>query len=118
MLVDDEYAIVGSANIGLRSMSYDSEVSFGLVDAEGQLVRQLRTNIWAKHMERADPQELDDINDAIDAFADSASTESGRLRLLPPKLVRFPFPYRVIMNKIIDPYGGPRKISQESDDHG
>ena len=28
MLVDDEYAIVGSANIGLRSMSYDSEVSF------------------------------------------------------------------------------------------
>ncbi len=57
MLVDDEYAIVGSANIGMRSMTYDSEVSFGVVDAEGQLVRELRTDIWAKHMEHDDPRE-------------------------------------------------------------
>jgi phosphatidylserine/phosphatidylglycerophosphate/cardiolipin synthase-like enzyme len=112
MLVDDEYAIVGSANIGQRSMSYDSEVSFGVVDAEGQLVRELRTDIWAKHMEHADPRELDDITDAIDAFESSARNESGRLRMLPPNLVRFPFPYRWIMNGIIDPYGGPNKIPQ------
>ena len=110
MLVDDEYAIVGSANIGQRSMTYDAEVSFGVVDGEGSLVRELRTDIWAKHMEHADPRDLDEIDVAIAAFERCAVDETGRLRLLPPKLVRFPFPYRWIMNGIIDPYAGPMKI--------
>jgi phosphatidylserine/phosphatidylglycerophosphate/cardiolipin synthase-like enzyme len=110
MLVDDEFALVGSANIGLRSMTHDSEVSFGAVDAEDKLVRQLRIDIWAKHMECADPALLEDIDEAIDAFEQNAVAERGRLRMSPPQLVRFGFPYRFIMNTFIDPYGGPREI--------
>jgi len=110
MLVDDEFAIVGSANIGLRSMTHDSEVSFGIVDADGQLVRELRTGIWAKHMEIDDPATLDDVDSAIDAFGRNATNEDGRLRVLPPELVSHSFPYRFFMNKIIDPYGGPHEV--------
>ena len=111
MLVDDEFALVGSANIGLRSMTHDSEGSFGVVDAEDKLVRQLRIDIWAKHMECIEPDMLINTDEAIDAFEQNAIKEDGRLRVLSPKLVSFGFPYRIIMNRFIDPYGGPKKVA-------
>jgi phosphatidylserine/phosphatidylglycerophosphate/cardiolipin synthase-like enzyme len=107
MLVDDEYAIVGSANIGQRSMAHDSEVSLGMVDSAGQLVRDLRTNLWAKHMEMQDPDALLDVDGAIDAIFQSAKVEEGRLRIAPDRLAKGRFPYRLIMNRVIDPYAGP-----------
>lgn len=59
---------------------------------------------------RADPDLLENIDEAVDAFEQNAVAERGRLRILPPKLVRFSFPYRFLMNRIIDPYGGPREV--------
>jgi phosphatidylserine/phosphatidylglycerophosphate/cardiolipin synthase-like enzyme len=107
MLVDDEFAIVGSANIGMRSMAYDSEVSLGIVDAENEFVRNLRMELWAQHAEIEDPETIVDPKEAVSEFYQSAVDEVGRVRFFPKQAMSVHIPYRFIMNKIIDPYHGP-----------
>ena len=107
MLVDDEFAIVGSANIGMRSMAYDSEVSLGVVDAENEFVRNLRIELWAQHAEIDNPNSLVDPKKAVTKFNKSAVNKTGRVRFFPKKAMSPHVPYRFIMNKIVDPYHGP-----------
>ena len=107
MLVDDEYAIIGSANIGLRSMAYDSEISLGVIDAENKLVRDLRMALWAQHQEIDRIDSPLDPRDAVTQFYENAPLEVGRLRFFPNKVMSVRVPYGFIMNKIIDPYKGP-----------
>ncbi len=111
MLVDDEYAIVGSANIGQRSMAYDSEVSMGVVDADNNFVRNLRIALWQHHQELDTPESIVDPKAAVAQFDDFAAHQLGKLHYFPNRLMSFKFPYHFIMNKIIDPYQGPKMES-------
>ena len=111
MLVDDEYALVGSANIGQRSMAYDSEVCLGVVDAENNFVRDLRVALWQWHAEIEDSDKVMDVEAVIDSFHEYARREFGKLRLFPTELMPVRIPYGFIMNRIIDPYQGPQRSS-------
>jgi phosphatidylserine/phosphatidylglycerophosphate/cardiolipin synthase-like enzyme len=64
---DDDFAIVGSANVNRRGYSHDSEQAVGIADVEGDgaWVKQLRTRLWAKHLRM--PEEL--LHDPLAAAA-------------------------------------------------
>ena len=48
---DDEFAIIGSANINRRGYTHDSEAVVGIYDpATPSLVKKLRIALWAKHL--------------------------------------------------------------------
>jgi phosphatidylserine/phosphatidylglycerophosphate/cardiolipin synthase-like enzyme len=59
---DDEFAVVGSANMCRRSMTYDSEIAAGIFDTAAPSVtgggadpdpmpRRLRKRLWAQHLD-------------------------------------------------------------------
>jgi hypothetical protein len=55
MIVDDIYAVIGSSNIGRRSMTYDSELDVAVVDADVvdgvcRFARDLRRSLWGEHL--------------------------------------------------------------------
>lgn len=51
MVVDDEYAIIGSANLNRRSLTHDSEAIAGIYDpSPDSLVKRLRADLWARHL--------------------------------------------------------------------
>ncbi len=56
MIVDDKYAMIGSANCGLRSYTHDSEIVAGIFDeSQNQpgvihFAHALRIRLWAKHL--------------------------------------------------------------------
>jgi phosphatidylserine/phosphatidylglycerophosphate/cardiolipin synthase-like enzyme len=59
-IFDDEFAVIGSANIDRRSYTYNTELSIAICDtriSDGHdLVKQLRVDLWEKHL---NGQELD-----------------------------------------------------------
>jgi phosphatidylserine/phosphatidylglycerophosphate/cardiolipin synthase-like enzyme/V8-like Glu-specific endopeptidase len=59
LIVDDEIAIIGSANVNRRSFSCDSESSVVIIDDPGQagqsIVRLFRRNTWKEHAGGAIP---------------------------------------------------------------
>jgi len=53
VLIDDVFAMIGSANLQSRSMDgQDFELSVGVVDT-GTWVRDLRVRLWAEHLRLA-----------------------------------------------------------------
>lgn len=111
LLVDDEYAMIGSGNVCERSIAFISELQLGVVDPEERLVRDLRLALWQEHLELDTPDSLLDPRMGVEQWHDNAASESGRLRLLSSKRPRVEFPYRFLFNKIIDPYSGPDRES-------
>ncbi|MEA9389778.1 phospholipase D-like domain-containing protein [Acerihabitans sp. TG2] len=58
MLIDDTFMIQGSANINLRSMTYDSEIAMLVQDTDVYpIVKPIRTALWTLH---TDGQGADD----------------------------------------------------------
>lgn len=111
MLVDDEYTLVGSANICQRSIAYITELQLAVVDEENKLAKDLRMALWQEHMELDTPDSLINPRDAVGDFRDTAASGKGRLRLLPAKRFKPEFPYRFMFNRIVDPYSGPERES-------
>lgn len=109
MLVDDEFASIGSANICQRSIAYISELQLGVVDAENELVHEMRLALWQEHLELEDSIALLDMWDAVGLMQETAVSGKGRLKSYPTKRYRFEFPYRFFMNRIVDPYLGPER---------
>ena len=77
MIVDDRYAVVGSANLNNRSHTTDTELSVALVDDATEpsrikgndervcmFVKQLRVSLWREHLGLADDTLIDDPIDA------------------------------------------------------
>ena len=116
MIVDDELVLIGSANVGQRSMTYDSELHVGIVDSAGTFARELRTTIWHEHTGRG-AASLDDPAAAIGLFRDDVAASSGHLQPYPvdPLAVYPPTPgstpppagHAWIIRRVIDPYAGP-----------
>jgi phosphatidylserine/phosphatidylglycerophosphate/cardiolipin synthase-like enzyme len=50
-VIDDEFAIIGSANLNFRGYTHDSEVAAGIYDpGNHSLVKDLRIALWAEHL--------------------------------------------------------------------
>ncbi len=50
-IIDDYFAITGSANCNRRGWTHDSEVVAGVLDtADGEFARRLRIALWAEHL--------------------------------------------------------------------
>ena len=109
MLVDDELTLVGTANICQRSIAFITEIHLAVIDAENQFTKDLRLALWQEHMELDVPDSLHDPREAVTLFQEEAASDNGRLVLYPTKRFRREFPYRWIMNSIIDPYLGPER---------
>ena len=67
ILIDDEFASIGSANFMDRSMQFtfqgdDSELTAAAVST-GTLVSDLRVQLWAEHLRVTDPAALAEIRD-------------------------------------------------------
>jgi phosphatidylserine/phosphatidylglycerophosphate/cardiolipin synthase-like enzyme len=71
-LIDDNWAIIGSANVARRSLYTDIEHSIGILDQNNQLIKEYRVDLWASHF-RLSPQEKDElrqlsISDALEVW--------------------------------------------------
>ncbi len=109
MLVDDEYTLVGSANICQRSIAYITELQLAVVDEKNQLAKDLRLTLWQEHLELDSSERLINPRDAVSEYRENAASEKGRLRILPSKRFKPEFPYRFLFNRIVDPYSGPER---------
>lgn len=110
MLVDDELALVGSANIAQRSMCLCSEIHLAIIDERNELARDLRLALWSEHMELQDSASILDPRQAVTEYIENARKGRGRLKSLPTTRLKFELPYGPIWDKIIDPYRGPKRI--------
>lgn len=108
MIVDDEYIIVGSANINQRSMdgARDSEIAMGAYQPYHLAARQLargqihgfRMALWYEHLGMLDETFLHPeseecirkVNDIADKYWDIYSSEGPPEEDLPGHLLRYP----------------------------
>jgi phosphatidylserine/phosphatidylglycerophosphate/cardiolipin synthase-like enzyme len=82
MIVDDEFVLIGSANVGQRSMTCDGELHVGIIDSDNLFAKDLRKNLWAEHTGR-DPATLDDPVAAYTTFKSDVAGSAGALKPYP-----------------------------------
>lgn len=97
-LIDDEWAIIGSANCIRRSLYTDLEHSIAVIDANNQLVRDYRVDLWGGHFDLAPVVRsvLNNLDHALNIWDSSwGSSGSGVTRpahfgqvLLPPTKIK------------------------------
>ncbi|GAA2629125.1 hypothetical protein GCM10010411_78280 [Actinomadura fulvescens] len=93
-IVDDHWAIIGSANAYRRSLYSDIEHAVGLLDEEDKLVRQYRVRLWSDHLgllDPADQQKIADIDKALNVWDGNWGTPGSGVTL-PPTLAPIPLP--------------------------
>ncbi len=106
MICDDEFVLIGSTNIGQRSMTLDSELHIGVVDKDNKFACDLRTKLWAEHLQRPQAQLKDPVN-AFKILNDDTVASRGRVRPYDSKLGSYPYDHAAIMRGVVDPYAGP-----------
>ncbi len=111
MICDDEFILIGSANICQRSMTHDGELHIGVVDTDNILVLEFRKQLWAEHLQSTI---LDNPIDAYNILKAQVAGSGGRLRSYPVKPVNpedpadsAPLNHWEYMPKYVDPYAGP-----------
>ncbi|MFB4295033.1 phospholipase D family protein [Actinomadura sp. NTSP31] len=70
-IVDDHWALIGSANSFRRSLYSDIEHAVGLLDEEDVLAQQYRTQLWSDHfglLTSADQQKIADLDKALNVW--------------------------------------------------
>jgi phosphatidylserine/phosphatidylglycerophosphate/cardiolipin synthase-like enzyme len=113
MIVDDEFVLVGSANVGQRSMTTDSELHLGIVDGANTFARNLRLTLWREHMELTDDSPILDPAVGADLFQTTANGGQGRLRVYPQSNPgTAPCCHTDIMTYGVEPYGGPARSGE------
>ncbi len=92
-LVDDAWAVIGSANTMRRSLYTDLEHSIAFMDGdgEGRAVRQLRNRLYADHFRHRNPDDFDDIMVALHAW-EPAWGVAGAAPVRPVELEILPLP--------------------------
>jgi phosphatidylserine/phosphatidylglycerophosphate/cardiolipin synthase-like enzyme len=90
-LIDDEWAIIGSANIMRRSLYTDFEHCVAMLDPAGVLVRNYRTELWADHFRHLTPSDFDDVEAALHAWEPAWGT-AGAAPWRPDLLKPIPLP--------------------------
>lgn len=116
MLVDDEFLLIGSTNVGQRSMTYDGELHVGVVDGDNLLVKDFRKQLWAEHSGRP-PASFDDPIADFATFKADTWASVGHLKIYPadplsvypatPGGTQPPIRHGWVMRTLVDPYAGP-----------
>ena len=83
-IVDDNWAMIGSANCMRRSLYTDVEHSIAFVDEAGA-VKEYRKALWAHHFRTHDPTEWDDLDAALHSWEPSWFA-AGASPLRPPRI--------------------------------
>jgi phosphatidylserine/phosphatidylglycerophosphate/cardiolipin synthase-like enzyme len=71
VIVDDQFAVIGSANMCRRSYTHDSEVTAGITDmpnedgCEYQFAHRLRIALWAEHLNMDTPDGYAELADGV-----------------------------------------------------
>jgi phosphatidylserine/phosphatidylglycerophosphate/cardiolipin synthase-like enzyme len=79
-IVDDKFAIIGSANCGRRSYTHDSEVVAGIFDESRDqpctlhFAHKLRIRLWAEHLALKEAEVFDPLGAAAHWFKPSISS--------------------------------------------
>ena len=123
LIVDDRYAVIGSANVGRRSHTTDSELALAVVDAQtvasrmdGQAVRaarfarQLRCQLWSEHLGIREAR----LHDPIRALA-LWPEAGGRRQVHHAVAHQVPGPFHRapgFITKLMNPETGPRKKAE------
>ena len=106
MIVDDEFVLLGSANVNQKSMTHDTEIDVGVVDADGMFVKDLRKSLWAEHLTTS----LSAVDDPMIGYdlMRAAATKRGRTGHTIPYDVQLSQPrgHKLAIARI-DPYAGP-----------
>ncbi|MGB1250219.1 MAG: hypothetical protein ACPG8W_06255 [Candidatus Promineifilaceae bacterium] len=68
ILVDDNWAVIGSGNAIRRSLYTDLEHGVSFVDQDQVVVQAYRNRLWAEHLLHPTPDELSDIQAALHAW--------------------------------------------------
>jgi phosphatidylserine/phosphatidylglycerophosphate/cardiolipin synthase-like enzyme len=104
LLVDDEYCLIGSANLNGRSMFHDSEVGLGIADRH--VTVDARARLWEEHL-GIDREALRDCEPAIELWFSSVSTRRGNVRPYLSKNTRGPEGtlQQALWSRLIDPAG-------------
>lgn len=93
-IVDDHWAIIGSANAFRRSLYTDLEHAVGLLDEDDVLVQQYRVQLWSDAfglLLPSDQQKIADIDKALNVWDGNWGT-SGSGVTLPPTVTPVPLP--------------------------
>jgi phosphatidylserine/phosphatidylglycerophosphate/cardiolipin synthase-like enzyme len=106
MIVDDEFVVLGSANVNQKSMTHDSEVDIAVVDADNRFVKDLRKALWAEHL-AVQPSAVDNaaVGYQLMAAAARRRQRTGRTMGYDTTLSQ-PFGHGPAIRRI-DPYAGP-----------
>jgi phosphatidylserine/phosphatidylglycerophosphate/cardiolipin synthase-like enzyme len=67
-LIDDKWAIIGSANIARRSLYSDWEHSVSFMDENETAIRNFRAALWAEHFQLIIPGPFMDIDEGISSW--------------------------------------------------
>ncbi len=73
-LVDDHWAIIGSANITRRSLYTDLEHCVSFLDEDDVLVKEYRKKLWSDHFKHNNPADFEDIQASLHAWESSWGT--------------------------------------------
>ena len=114
MIVDDELVLIGSTNVGQRSMTYDGEIHAAVVDSAGTFAKECRKTIWGEHTARP-PASLDAPVAAFTTFVGDVAASAGHLKsypvdagsVYPGGTTSPPTGHAFTMRNIVDPYAGP-----------
>jgi phosphatidylserine/phosphatidylglycerophosphate/cardiolipin synthase-like enzyme len=106
LIVDDEFVLLGSANVNQKSMTHDSEVDIGVVDADGQFAKAFRVAAWAEHL-AVRPNDVDDVNAGYALMVKAARRRQATGHVIGYGVdVTQPMGHGRIIRRI-DPYAGP-----------
>jgi phosphatidylserine/phosphatidylglycerophosphate/cardiolipin synthase-like enzyme len=108
MIVDDEFVLLGSANICQRSMAHDGELQLGIVDAQNQFARDLREALWRHHLETSNLPP--DFIAAYNLFKSRVNNSEGLMRPFPTDHPgEKPTGHITLITHLVDPYAGPER---------
>lgn len=113
MILDDEYALIGSANINQRSMTCDSEIQIGVLDKKNEYAKRLRKNLFKEHTGQAedDPIKAYEHYKKISQIKPQhANTKHRVVYFAPPFIGKRPKMSKKVSFRMIDPYRGPKTI--------
>jgi phospholipase D1/2 len=111
LLVDDEFAIIGSAGVEQSGMTNDLDMSLGVYDPS--VVSGFRKQLWSEHLNLSptDPALADPLHAIKTVWPASAAPEKlGRVRRYWPEEVEFHAYYKYVF-EVFEPCGLPSEVT-------
>lgn len=103
LIIDDEFAIIGTAGIETAGMTNDLDMSLGIYDKKK--IPGIRKKLWAEYLDcQENDLRLDDPIKAIDTLWQVSAKNNGRVREYWPPEVKYHMLYKLIYD-VFEPDG-------------